>query len=75
MTLQHFQHLTARTPEPELRSAMTLALGIEVPSEVEAYARSYRRVVQHIAHLDAIRHTASRRTKSATASSPRPAAA
>jgi hypothetical protein len=46
-----------------------------VPSDVEAYARFYRRVVQHVAHLDAIRHTASRRTRSATASSPRPAAA
>jgi len=75
MTLQHFQQLTARTPEPDLRCAMTRALGVEAPSDVEAYARFYRRVVQHIAHLDAIRHPASRRPRSVAASSPRPAAA
>ena len=75
MTLQHFQQLTARTPEPDLRSAMTLALGVEAPSDAEAYARFYRRVVQHVVHLDAIRHTASRRPTSVTASSARPAAA
>ena len=75
MTLQHFQQLTARTPEPDLRSAMTLALRVEAPSDAEAYARFYRRIVQHVAHLDVIRHTAGRRPRSVTASSPRPPAA
>ena len=44
MTLQRFLHLTATVPQPVLRRAITLALGVERPTSPEGYARFYRRV-------------------------------
>ena len=44
MTLQRFLHLTATVPEPALRRAITLALGVERPISREGYVRFYRRV-------------------------------
>lgn len=44
MTLQSFLHQTATAPEPALRRAITLALGVERPTSREGYARFYRRV-------------------------------
>ena len=44
MTLQRFLHVTATVPEPVLRRAITLALGVERPISREGYARFYCRV-------------------------------
>lgn len=44
MTLQRFLHQTATVPEPALRRAITLGLGVERPTSREGYARFYRRV-------------------------------
>jgi hypothetical protein len=53
MTLQQFLALTANTPEPQLRQAMTRALALEGPRTPLIYRRFYRRVVEEIRACEA----------------------
>ena len=48
MTIQRFLTLTAATPVPVLRRAITVALSVERPSSREAYARFYCRVIREL---------------------------
>jgi len=48
MTVETFRRLTATTPAPELRRAITAALVVERPSAGEGFTRFYRRVVAEL---------------------------
>ena len=65
MNLQHFLTATAGTDEREVRQAMAVALGLEMPHDSVSYERFYRRV------LDELERTA---RAASTAPTPLPAA-
>jgi hypothetical protein len=48
MTLEQFLTATASVPEPVLRSAMVVALGVEPARSPDAYRRFYDRVVHEL---------------------------
>jgi hypothetical protein len=48
MTLEQFLTATASVPEPELRSAMVVALSVEPARCPEAYRRFYDRVLHEL---------------------------
>ncbi|MDP6581990.1 MAG: hypothetical protein QF681_15155 [Vicinamibacterales bacterium] len=75
MTLQRFQRLTAGSKQPDLRRAMSVALTVEVPHNLESYARFYSRVVQALGELDGESLRAVGESASATPASNRSAIA
>jgi hypothetical protein len=48
MTIETFLELTATTPAPALRRAITVALGVDRPSASDGYTRFYRRVIAEL---------------------------
>ena len=48
MTIETFLELTATTPAPALRRAITVALVVDRPSAGDGYTRFYRRVIAEL---------------------------
>ena len=48
MTIETFLELTATTPAPALRRAITIALVVDRPSAGDGYTRFYRRVIAEL---------------------------